>query len=270
MITRTLTADKSGPAVIDLTLTGHGGTITVRAERDCDRATLTVRTADQSGPAADAVRQAALRQDGAALRADVQGAGTGCATVITGGGTTIVQSAGTVTGSMTGLVIGAGDVIVNGYRVSGGGATVIAGSSPIEITAVVPKGSTVIGRTQSADITVTGTAKAITADTQSGDVRADTVGHLIADTQSGDVRIGQATDITAATMSGDVTVTDLSGTARVKTMSGDVRIHATGGGDVTTSTMSGDIDITATRAAIDRGLTVRTGTMSGRVRTPNR
>lgn len=297
MTTRKLTAETAGPVTIDAILLGHGGTVTVRAEADCERATLTIHTADEDGEAADTVRAATLRQSGTTLYADVKGKGGpgGGTTIITGGGRNVVQSVVSnnrgstiqIGGNFVGGFVG-GDVIINGVRVTGGGgATIINGSSPIEITAVVPEGSSVIGRTQSADILAEGAVLNVSGDTQSGDVRAGHVSKVAAKTQSGDVRVERAafidahtqsgdirlgcTDVVEAnTMSGDIAIADFGGSARLKSMSGDIRVHATSGGDVSATTMSGDIDVTATENALADDLDVITSSMSGRVRAPQR
>ncbi|MFG2903312.1 DUF4097 family beta strand repeat-containing protein [Streptomyces zaomyceticus] len=304
MTTRKLTAETTGPVTIDATLTGHGGIVTVRAERDCERATLTIHTADEDGEAADAVRAASIRQAGTTLYASVQGKGGGTGggtTIITGGGRNVVQSVVSNNRGSTiqigGSVIGGnfvgvsggnvvGDVVINGVRFTGG-TTIIQGSSPIEITAIVPEGSSVIGGTQSADIVAEGALLNVSGNTQSGDIRAGHVSKVAASTQSGDVRVDKAafidaktmsgdirlgsTDVVEAnTMSGDITIADFGGSARLKTMSGDIRAHATTGGDLSASTMSGDIDITATEAALTDDLDVITSTVSGSVRAPQR
>ncbi|WP_327223027.1 DUF4097 domain-containing protein [Streptomyces platensis] len=292
MTTRKIAAETNGPITIDATLLGHGGSVSVRADASCERATLTVSTVDEDGPAAEAVRNATLRQTLKGLHVNVQGDGgtTGGTTIISGGGRgmTIVQTAGNVTGTMIGYqggVIG-GDMIVNGVRVSGG-ATVIQGSSPIEIVAVVPEGSSAIGHTQSASIDALGALLNVTADTQSGSVRTGHVAKVNANTQSGSVVVEQAADITAKTMSGSirlgrtdvvnantmsgsVQIADFGGTARIKTMSGSVRVHATAGGDIDANTMSGSITVTATDTALAEDLDVRPHSMSGRISVPSR
>ena len=285
MTTRTLTAETAGPVTIDATLLGHGGIVTVRAEADCEHATLTIRTADEGGEAADAVRAATLRQSGTTLYASVQGRGGigGGTTINTGGGRSVVQSVISNNYGSTVVQIG-GDIVGGNF---GGGDVVIKGSSPIEITAVVPEGSSVIGRTQSADIVAEGAVLNVSGDTQSGDVRAGHVSKVAAHTQSGDVRVEKAAFIDAKTqsgdirlgstdvvegntMSGDIAIADFGGSARLKTMSGDIRVHATAGGDLSARTMSGDINVSATENALADDLDVITSTMTGSVRAPQR
>ncbi|MET8566102.1 DUF4097 family beta strand repeat-containing protein [Streptomyces flaveolus] len=290
MTTRKLAAETTGPVTIDASLLGHGGVISVRAEADCKRATLTISTADEEGAAADAVRDATLRQSATGLHATVQGKGgiSGGTTIITGGsGMTVIQSAGSVHGEVVGLNFSGGDVYVSGMNVTGGNTTVIKGSAPIEITAIVPLGSKVIGHTQSADIEAIGSFAVVSGHTQSGRLRVDDAEKVTASTQSGSVTVNKAADINAKTMSGGIylnltdvvdahtmsgaiDIRDFGGTARLKTMSGAISVHATAGGDIDANTMSGSIDVTATRAALDEHLDVRPRSMSGRINVPSR
>ncbi|MFF4249491.1 DUF4097 family beta strand repeat-containing protein [Streptomyces sp. NPDC001822] len=289
MTTRKLVAETTGPVTIDATLLGHGGRVTVRAEADCTRATLTIHTADEDGASADAVRKATLRQSANRLEAYVQGSGGGNSgsTIVVGGGSSVIQSFGTVTGSVTGMTItGNGEVIVNGVRISGGGA-VIQGSSPIEITAVVPEGSSLDGDTQSADVEGigallnvsaktqsgsirTGHVSRVDAKTQSGSVTVEQAAQINAKTQSGSIRLGRTDVVTAKTMSGSIGIQDFGGTAEADSMSGSIRIHATAGGDVRAKTMSGSIHVTATESALADDLDVHAKSMSGRVSIPPR
>nr|WP_260147653.1 DUF4097 domain-containing protein [Streptomyces sp. CEV 2-1] len=90
----------------------------------------------------------------------------------------------------------------------------VLGASPVEIIAVVPEGSSVTARTQSADVFADGTFAAVAAYTESGDVRAP--GHadqFTANTQSGDVTVSATEqarnddlDMRANSMSGDVQI----------------------------------------------------------------
>lgn len=297
MTTRKLVAETTGPITINAELFGHGSLVTVRAEADCTRATLTIHTADESGASADAVKDATLRQSGNRLEAIVQGrGGNSGSTIVVGGGSSVIQSFGNVTGSVTGMTItgngtyisggGGGDIIVNGVRISGGG-TVVQGGSPIEITAVVPEGSSVEGYTQSANILVVGAVRNVYAKTQSGSVQAghafrveaktqsgsitvEQAAEIEAKTQSGRIRLGRTDVVTAKTMSGSILIQDFGGTAQADTMSGSVHIHATAGGNVRAKTMSGSITVTATENALADDLDVQANSMSGHVSIPQR
>ncbi|MEV7217891.1 DUF4097 family beta strand repeat-containing protein [Kitasatospora cineracea] len=301
MTIRTLHAERTGPVTLDLDL--PAGTITVLAEAGRERASVTIRTADETGSSADAVTGAVLRwEERGALVAKVEDTGSSITTVVhTGRGTTFVQSMGNVVanGSVIGLQLGSGGVVagignmvvngngvfVNGQKISHGGAGTRIGGSPIEITALVPEGSTVLALTRSADIDAEGTLTAVNGRTQSGDIRLGTVERTAVETQSGGVTIDRSQDATiktqsggirlgrtdlvqATTMSGNIRIADFGGTAQLKTMSGDITVHATAGGDLSARTMSGDIDVTATATALDENLDVQTNSMSGRVRTP--
>lgn len=295
MTIRKIAAETTGPVTIDAALNGHGGMISVRVDETCDRATLTIATPNEDGPAAEAVRTAVLHQSATGLYASVvgkSGASSGATTtVVTGGrgGTTVIQHAGTVHGELIGMnfnggIVGgnlvAGDTIVNGGRIS------VAVDAPIEIVATVPPGSSVIGHTQSADIEAVGTFATVGAFTQSGAVRVDTATKVTASTQSGAVRVAKADEINAKTMSGGIylnitdlvdantmsgaiTIRDFAGTARLKTMSGAIQVHATSGGDLSANTMSGDIDVTATETALANHLDIRPRSMTGQVRIPS-
>lgn len=283
MPTRTLTAPQSGPVLIDAQLVGAGGVVQVRTDAACKAAEITVRTADETGAAADAVRDADLRWDDArgAIVAHVQGTG---GTTIMGGGVFVagnnvhvVQSVHTVYGTMVG--ISGSNVHFNG------GATVL---SAIEIIAIVPEDTSLAARTQSADVIangvfasvagrtqsgavrVAGRAEQVTAKTQSGAIVVENAPNIEAKSQSGEIRLGRTDVVAARTQSGDIRVRDFGGDAKLQSMSGSIRVHATAGGDITAKTMSGDIEVTATEHAVDDDLDVRANTMSGRVRYPQR
>ncbi|MEW1565856.1 DUF4097 family beta strand repeat-containing protein [Streptomyces sp. NPDC093509] len=267
MTTRKLTAETAGPIAIAATIQAHAGAITVMVDPDCKYATLTLHTPAEDGPAAEAIREASLHQTASTLYASIQGKGGSNTTVVNGPhGTTVVQSStGVVFGTMTGVVISGGDITIDGVRMGPGSTHLV---SPVEITAVVPAGSSLVGITQSAHITVTGPMVQATATTQSGDVRIEQADVIKAKTQSGDIHLGK-TDVTeSTTMSGDITIADFAGSAQLKTMSGDIRVHATAGGDLAARSMSGDINVTATAEAIADNLNVQPSTMSGRIHIP--
>ncbi|AWZ06874.1 MULTISPECIES: DUF4097 family beta strand repeat-containing protein [unclassified Streptomyces] len=291
--TRTLTAPQAGPITIDASLLGAHGTVTIRTDRTIKAAEIAIRTTDESGPSADAVHGARLQWDArGALVAHVKGNGSQGTNLVTGtGGIHVVQNFGVITGTVTGVVItGNGNsVTVGGRRAdSRQGVVTLPSSSPIEITARVPEGSSVLVRTHSGDILATGTFAAVAATTQSGEVsvpgKAEQVTastqsgaidvndspSLHVQTQSGGIRLGRTDVAEATTMSGSVTVADFGGTARLNTMSGAIRVHANAGGDITAKSMSGSITVTATDQAQADGLDVKANSMSGRVTTPQR
>ncbi|MEF3117589.1 DUF4097 family beta strand repeat-containing protein [Streptomyces chrestomyceticus] len=300
MPVRTLTAQQPGPVLIDVELLGAGGTVTVRTDAGRTEAEVTLRTADESGVSADAVREAELRWDArGVLVAHVQGTGG------ISGGTTIVNSGGGAftVGSHFGVVqhvqnnvgsvvmVSGGDLNLGGgrYQFHGTGAVhVVQGASPVEISAVVPEGCSVTARTQPAtviaegtytavsaatqtgDVRVPGQSERFTANTQSGDIDVQTSPHVIAKIQSGDIRLGRTDVAEASTMSGDIHLRDFGGTAQLTSMSGDIRVHASAGDDLSAETMSGDVTVTATASAVDDDLDVRAHSMTGEVRIPRR
>ncbi|GAA2264699.1 hypothetical protein GCM10010232_66060 [Streptomyces amakusaensis] len=294
MPTRTLTAQQPGPVLIDARLLGAGGVVTVRTDPTRTEAEITVHTADDTGEFADAVRDADLHWDSrGVLTAHVQGNGdgggmSGSGVFITGdnyGG--VVQSVQNNYGSIV-MVSGRDLNISSGqsrfqYRDT---LSTIRGGSPITITAVVPEGSSVTASTHSADVTAEGTfaeisastksgdlrapgqSERVTARTQSGDIDVENSPTITARTISGDVRLGRTDLAEATTVSGDVTIRDFGGTAQLKSTSGDIRIHATAGGDITAKTVSGDITVTGTEQAVTDDLDVHANSMTGEVRIP--
>lgn len=280
MTTRTITATTAGPITIDVGLLGHAGIITVRADADCEVATLTITTADMTGPAAAAVRAADLRQASSGLVASVRGqGGNGRTTTARGRGVTVVQGSSVVTGS--------GGTVLGDVHVDGGHASVAQGA-PITIDATVPTSTSVRALTNSADIRldgsllnvhavsdsgsvdVTGHAARVTAKGASGDVSVEWASLIDVSTMSGRVRVGTGDVVTANTMSGGITVRALCARAQLAAMSGDVRVHVVTGADITATSMSGDVTVTATKSALADGLDIRAQSMTGRTSTPPR
>lgn len=268
--TRTITAATTGATTVDLSLLGAGGRVDVQAVPGLATAEITISTTDDTGEAADAVTGAELRWDPrGALVARVQGQGAdgGTTTIVTRSGRTItMQGIGTVYGSVTGMVIDGDLTIVGGRVVGGRGATLIQGPAPVVVTARVPEGSSVIGRTQSADLTTTGRLTAVAATTQSGDLRVTTtntfVDQVTATTQSGDVVLERAVTAEVHTMSGDIRANWLGASADLQTMSGDIRASAANPAAVTAGSMSGNVTVTASPGAPDAHATSMTGRLS--------
>ncbi|GAA2984596.1 hypothetical protein GCM10010519_18810 [Streptomyces lactacystinicus] len=291
--TRTITAATTGATTVDLSLLGIHGQVDVQAVPGLATAEITISTTDDTGEAADAVTGADLFWDPrGALVARVQGQGTGggTTTIVTRSGRTItMQGVGTVYGSVTGMVIDGDLTIVGGRVVGGRGATLVQGSAPVVVTARVPEGSSVIGRTQSADLTTTGRLTAVAATTQSGDLRVTTahtfVDQVTVTTQSGDVSVGTASTVSVRTqsgdvvleravtaevhtMSGDIRASWLGASADLQTMSGDIRARAANPGAVTADSMSGDVTVTASPDAPAGAPGTHATPMTGRVSIP--
>ncbi|MYW70507.1 DUF4097 family beta strand repeat protein [Streptomyces sp. SID8379] len=266
MTSRHFTTDQPGAIVLSASILGIHGVITVDASEKCERASVTIRTDDEEGPAAEAVRTAELGMNDGTLVAQVTGEDHGSGitqSVFTRGGrTTVIQSGGTIRGNVTGVTI------VDGQVITGGSGTVVQHISPVEITVTVPLNSTVISQSDSSALTTTGPLAAVSADTQSGRVEVERAQNLRASTMSGAVSIGAAVFARAKTMSGAIHVSALVRDGYLDTMSGRIQANAVGGGLIQAHTMSGAVDVTATPQAIQQGFTVRASSMSGHVSTP--
>ena len=132
-----------------------------------------------------------------------------------------------------------------------GGLTIAVGSfsfgpEGLKVTARVPHGTSLKAKTASADTTVTGRLGALEINGVSGDlrVRGEISGDARLKTVSGDARIEQVGGaLTAQTVSGDVQVGPVGGSSEVKTVSGDIRVDGVRSGDVRFTSISGDIEI---------------------------
>lgn len=266
MTHRPFTTDLTGPIVLNASILGIGGQITVDANDQCTHATITIRTNDESGPAAEAVRNADLGQEGGYLVARVTGEDHGSGitqSVFTHNGqTTVIQSGGTIHGNVTGMTI------VNGKVVTGGGTGSSVVVSPVEVTVTLPIGSSLITQSDSAGLVTTGPLTQISHHTQSGFMDVELAETVRAKTMSGRVEIDAAAQVDAETMSGRIAARAVNGDAKLNTMSGRIEAHAVGGGYIGANTMSGRIEITATQQAIAAGLRVHADSMSGRVSIP--
>ena len=114
----------------------------------------------------------------------------------------------------------------------------------LRITARVPVGSALTGRSASADVRVDGVCSQVHLDVASADVTvAETTGDVRLDTASGDLsagRIGGSLHVDSA--SGDIRVHDVAGDVTIKGASADVRVDTVGGA-LRASTASGDIEV---------------------------
>ncbi|MEN9816227.1 MAG: hypothetical protein RLZ32_107, partial [Gemmatimonadota bacterium] len=118
-----------------------------------------------------------------------------------------------------------------------------------EVALVVPRGTTLLLRTQSGDVSVVGTGADVEAETFSGDVRVETAARVRVETVSGDVtlravREGARVEVT----SGDVRVDDLDGDLEVSATSGSVVLRGVASRRVAVQVVSGEVEWTGALA----------------------
>jgi hypothetical protein len=273
---KTFTATTAGALFVDV-ISGIG-TVNVTVDRTLKNAQITVRTTDDEGPIADAVRD--TKSDERTSNGlnvlevrvpQINGGGT-----FIGGGSfsTTTMSVGgrsfTFTGSGGVSMVG-GDIYMGGKKIVENGrviaeqGTVVGGTGTITIDVRIPELSSVRLDTTSADLNVNGDLQVLDVRSISGDVHADGVHTLRTDMTSGDVRVRKVdARVDAHSVSGDVDIKTYTGSdLRVNAVSGDVDIEvtpaATGPFDV--STVSGDINVPGTEH-----LRPRLSSVSGRVR----
>ncbi|MEU1311723.1 DUF4097 family beta strand repeat-containing protein [Streptomyces cinnamoneus] len=257
MAERTFVSQSVGPIVLGLDL--PIGSVHVQVLSNITTARVVLRTADLSGPAADAVNRARSGQDGQTMAVEVpEMPGNVMVQSVRGG--RVTQSFGTVHGSVTGVTI------VNGRVMTGGGTGVLEKVSPIDAVVALPTGSSLAVVSQSADAVIRGDVDRMEFRSVSGDLQVDGVRSLSASTTSGDVVVGRLTErLTARSVSGDITIDVYSGVgADVESTSGDVDVRATGqaSGVLRAHTVSGDV-----RVSGGRDLRVNARSVSGDVRT---
>ncbi|GHC65499.1 DUF4097 family beta strand repeat-containing protein [Streptomyces cinnamoneus] len=255
MTERVFDSATSGPIVLGISL--PVGSIRVRVIDNLTTARLVLRTDDPTGPAADAVNRARSTQDGQAFGIEVPEM-PGNVMVQSHRGNRIVQTFGTVYGSMTGVTI------ING-RVVSGGTNAMQPVSPIEATVFLPPNSSIAIVSQSADAAVFGYVDRMEFRSISGGLDAKGARELRSNTTSGDIRVGRVTEqIAAQSVSGDIEVVLYDGRgATLSTTSGDITVQATNDADghVSANSVSGDVRISGARH-----LNVSANTVSGRVR----
>ncbi|MFF4736321.1 DUF4097 family beta strand repeat-containing protein [Streptomyces sp. NPDC001262] len=257
MAERIFVSESTGPIVLGLDL--PMGSVHVQVLDSVTTARVVLRTDDSSGPAAEAVKRARSSQNGQAMTVEVpEIPGNVMMQSVHGG--QVVQSMGTVYGSVTGMTI------INGRVITGGGTAVMETVSAIEAVVTLPAGSSLAVVSQSADARVRGDVERMEFRSVSGDLAIDGVRILSASTTSGDVTVGRLTECLAArSVSGDITVRGYSGSgAELNTTSGDIVVCATSqaAGALRANTISGDVQVGG-----GRELQVSAHSVSGRVHT---
>ncbi|OEV31518.1 hypothetical protein AN219_04590 [Streptomyces nanshensis] len=252
MTERTFALTSTGPAMLDLEL--PIGAIEVQVLDSVTTASVVLRTEDESGPTADAVRDARSSEDGRTLRVTVPEIHGSVITQNAAGG---VIHAGS--GNVTSMVV------VNG-RVISGNVTTIPTVSGITARIVLPLGSSLSVFSKSADLHAVGYLNSLAFTSISGDARLDAVRDLYTSTTSGDVNVGSiTTSAIVRSVSGDIDVLSYSGeSADLTTTSGDVTVAATStaSGALRANTVSGDVNVRG-----GRHLDLHTRSVSGAVRT---
>jgi DUF4097 and DUF4098 domain-containing protein YvlB len=141
--------------------------------------------------------------------------------------------------------------------------TLFSSGSDLEVTLVVPAGTTLDVSTGAADLEVSGTVAAIAYRSGSGDLRFDDVTqNVTAKTASGDVtgeeiggglrfhgasgdlsvgRVGATSACRSA--SGDLSIGRIEGDTSLATASGDVTVTVVADGKTTIRTVSGDVEV---------------------------
>ncbi|MFE5096666.1 DUF4097 family beta strand repeat-containing protein [Streptomyces sp. NPDC056638] len=259
---QTFTATAAGAVWTDVI--SHVGAVNVTIDPTLKNAVVTVSTGDDEGPLADAVRGATTQEskyknlDCLTIRVpEVEGStmSMGNSTFSFNGGNMVVgQNFGVVRGSVTGMTISDGDVIIGGRKVVSNGrvvaeqGTVVSGGGMGTITVDVKlpsDQSSVRLETTSADLTVHGDLQVLDTRSISGDVEARGVHTLRVNTTSGDVevdRVDARVDVTS--VSGGIEIGAYNGTEfRATTVSGDVSVSATpaADGSIDASTVSGNV-----------------------------
>ncbi|NUP81051.1 MAG: DUF4097 family beta strand repeat protein [Nonomuraea sp.] len=275
---QTFTATAAGAVWTDVI--SHVGAVNVTVDRSLKHAVITVSTGDDEGPLADAVRGTTKREskyqnlDCVTIRVpEVQGSTMtmGNSTFRFSGGSMVVgQNFGVVnTGSMTGMTISNGDIIIGGRKVVENGrvvaeqGTVVSGSGMGTITVDVKLPSDLSSvrlETTSADLNVDSDLQVLDVHSVSGDVEAKGVHTLRGNTTSGDFeveRVDARVDVTS--VSGDIEIGAYSGSEfRANTVSGDVHVSATpaASGSIDANTVSGDVTTRGTSQLHERVRTV--------------
>ncbi|WP_051821594.1 DUF4097 family beta strand repeat-containing protein [Streptomyces sp. NRRL F-5065] len=273
---QTFTATAAGAVWTDII--SHVGTVSVTIDPTLKHAVITVSTGDDDGPLADAVRGATKKESTyqnlncLTVRVpEVQGNSTFS---FNGGNMVVGQNFGVVTGSVTGMTISNGDVIIGGRKVVSNGrvvaeqGTVVSGGGMGTITVDVKlpsDQSSVRMETTSADITVHGDLQVLDVHSVSGDVEARGVHTLRGNTTSGDFEVDRVdARVDVNSVSGDIEIGAYNGTEfRANTVSGDVHVSATPAatGVIDANTVSGDVTTRGTGH-----LRERVGTVSGKHR----
>lgn len=272
---QTFTATAAGAVWTDVI--SYVGAVNVTIDPTLTHAVVTVSTGDDEGPLADAVRGATKKESThkhlncLTIRVpEVEGNTMTMGTFRLGGGGVVVgQNFGVIRGSVTGVTISNGDIVIGGRKVVSNGrvvaerGTVVSGSGmgTITIDVKLPSDqSSVRLETTSADLTVHGDLQVLDARSVSGDIEAKGVHTLQVNTTSGDVEVERVdARVNVTSVSGDIEIGAYSGTEfRATSVSGDIGVNATPDafGSIDATTVSGDVTTRGTSHLSERVSTV--------------
>lgn len=116
-------------------------------------------------------------------------------------------------------------------------------NSETQYEVTVPRGVRVIARTNSGDISITGSGGEVEANTNNGDITiADVAGRVEASALSGEITLSQVKgNIDASAVTGSIEVRNAEGELHLETTSGDILIADAKARDVEVSTSAGEI-----------------------------
>lgn len=274
---QTFTATAAGAIWTDVI--SHVGAVNVTVDPTLKHAVITVSTGDDEGPLADAVRRTTKEESRyqnlhcltirvPEVKGNVMTMGNSTFR-FPGGNMVVEQNFGVVSGTVTGMTISNGDVIIGGRKVISNGrvvaeqGTVVSGGGMGAITVDVKlpsDQSSLRLSTTSADLTVRGDLQVLDVHSLSGDVEARGVHTLRGNTTSGDFevdRVDARVDVTS--VSGDIEIGAYNGTQfRANSVSGDVHVSATPAatGSIDANTVSGDVTTRGTGSLHERIRTV--------------
>jgi len=138
----------------------------------------------------------------------------------------------------------------------------------LAVRALVPVGSGVQGKVASADTVCRGPLGTVNLDTASGDVQVEeTTGDAVVNTASGDVRLGRVDGhVRAKSASGDIHVRQVGGSIAGKVASGDIEVEEAAT-DISLESASGDVTVGRARSGTARISTasgdIRIGIVAG-------
>lgn len=247
--------DYTGPVLADITC--PDGVVNVTVDPTATFASVRVRTDDPNGPAADAVRNTRIHQTAERLSIVVPPVARTTQQFNHGGG---VFVGGNNYSSIT-----INGVTFNSY---GRGATIVGGTTGVEVLIILPAGSGVKSRSENGSLHVYGVLAALEAEASNGSITAETVGRIKAEADNGSVKIGTVLEwIDAESSNGSVKVDHYAGqAARVRSGNGSVTLTVApqASGQIVAKAGNGSVKLYGVRNRTD--LDVRASAGNGTVK----